>query len=98
MLKSLESHRTKLEQLQLLEQFIGLTFLGSRTSADGKLEVFALRVSELGLISSMRLDGRKDIQSVKSAWSVLHAELKARVLPLYRGIAKDVKRTHEIET
>ena len=28
----------------------------------------------------MSLDGRKDIQYVKSARSVLHAELKARVL------------------
>ena len=28
------------------------------------------------------IDGRKDIQSIKSAWSVLHAELKTCVLPL----------------
>ena len=35
--------------------------------------------SVLGLIYSMRLDGRKDIQSVKSALSVLHAEFKAHV-------------------
>ena len=40
----------------------------------------------------MRLDCRKDIQSVKSAWLVLHAELKACVLPPYpnRGMIKDV--------
>ena len=32
----------------------------------------------------MRLDGRKYIQSVKSSWLVLHADLKAGVLhPLY---------------
>ena len=34
----------------------------------------------LGLIS-MRLDGKKDIQSVKSAQSILHAELETHVLP-----------------
>ena len=34
----------------------------------------------------MRVVGRKDIQSVKSAWSVLLAEL--------RGIIRDVKRIH----
>ena len=43
---------------------------------------------------SIRLDGRKDIQSVKSAWSVLHAELKACLLTWYRGIKKDVKWTN----
>ena len=42
--------------------------------------VFALKTSALGLISFVRLDGREDIQSLKSAWSVLHSELKARVL------------------
>ena len=36
-------------------------------------------ITVLGLISSMRLDG-KDIQFVKSAWSVSHAELKSYVL------------------
>ena len=30
---------------------------------------------------SLRLDSRKDIQSVKSAWSVLHTEVKVHVLP-----------------
>ena len=34
----------------------------------------------LGLISSMRLDERKDVQSVKSPGSILHSELKACVL------------------
>ena len=37
--------------------------------------------SGLGLISSMRLDDRKDIQSVKSTWLGLHSELKGHVLP-----------------
>ena len=40
-------------------------------------------VSRLGLISSMNLDVRKGIQSVKSTWSVLHSNLKACIpLPL----------------
>ena len=29
----------------------------------------------------MKLDGKKDSQRVKSAWSILDSELKARVLP-----------------
>ena len=33
----------------------------------------------------MRLDGRKGIRSVKVAWSFLHTELKASVLPLLEG-------------
>lgn len=43
-----------------------------------------LRASLLGLIFSMKLDGRKDIQSlksVKSAWSISYSERKAHVLP-----------------
>ena len=48
--------------------------------ADERLQIFVLGASVLGMISSMRLDGKKDIRSVKSAWSVLHAELKSRVL------------------
>ena len=43
----------------------------------------------------MRLDGRKDFQAIKSALSDLHVELKAHVLPHYRGMIKDTKRTHE---
>ena len=39
-----------------------------------------LRASGLGQISSRRLDSRKVIQSVKSAWSILHSELKAHAL------------------
>ena len=42
--------------------------------------VFGRRDSGLGLISSMKLDGRKDIQSVKSAQSILHFKLNARAL------------------
>ena len=59
------------------------------------LKVFAPRASVLGLISSMRLDDRKDIQSVKSDGSVLHKEFKACVLHLLlRGIVRDIKRMH----
>ena len=49
--------------------------------ADETLEVFVLRASVLGLISSMRLDNGKNIQSAKSDWSVLDIELKACFLP-----------------
>ena len=45
----------------------------------------------------MRLDGRKDFQFVKSAGSVLHAELKARILrPTLEEQEKGLKRTHNI--
>ena len=46
-----------------------------------RLWVFVLRASVLELISLMTLDGRKNIQNVKSARLVLHVELKARILP-----------------
>ena len=42
-----------------------------------------LRASGLGPISSVKLDGRKNIQYIKSASSVLHAEFW--VLPPNRG-------------
>ena len=60
---------------------------------DQRLWIFTLRASVLELISSMRLDGTNDIQYVKSAWSVLHADVKACVLPRLQGTMKDVKRT-----
>ena len=49
--------------------------------ADETLEVFVLRASVLELISSMRLDDGKNIQSAKSDWSVLDTELNACFLP-----------------
>ena len=49
--------------------------------ADETLEVFVLRASVLELISSMRLDDVKNIQSAKSDWSVLDTELNACFLP-----------------
>ena len=43
------------------------------------------KTSGLGLLSSMSLDGSKDIQPVKSTWLVLHSEFKNRaLLPLKR--------------
>ena len=45
----------------------------------------------------MRLNGKKDIQSVKSAWSVLHAELKAYALTPLQGYNKRFKtNTHSL--
>ena len=46
-----------------------------------RLYVFVPRDSGLKLISAMRLDYRKDLQSVKSVSSILYLELKADVLP-----------------
>ena len=45
----------------------------------------------IGLVSSMRLDGWKDIQSVKSACSVLYVELKTSILPSLKENAKRQK-------
>ena len=56
--------------------------------------VFVLRSAKLGPISCMRLDCRKDIQSVKWAWLVLHSELKAHILPLIQGIIRNVICAH----
>ena len=54
----------------------------------------ALWASGLGVISSMRLDVRKDVQSGKSTWSVLQSEVKAHLRVLERrGMIKVVKRT-----
>ena len=61
---------------------------------DKKIQVFALRAPELGLISIMRLDGGKDIMSVKSTWSTLHPEFKACVPAHPRRITKEIKQTH----
>ena len=46
-----------------------------------KLKVFVLNVSGLRLISSIRRYSRSGMQPVKSVWSILDFDLKARVLP-----------------
>ena len=43
------------------------------------------RASGLSPISPVSLDGSKDIQYVKSKWSVLHSQLEARILPPLEG-------------
>ena len=48
---------------------------------DEKHYVVALSAPGLGLILSMRLDRWKDIQSGNYACSILHSQLKARVIP-----------------
>ena len=50
--------------------------------------VFVLRTLGLGLIFSKRLYDRKEIQSVKSSWSILNSELT--LYPLYRGLIKNI--------
>ena len=42
--------------------------------------------------------GKKDIQSVKSAWSILHSELKAHVLPPLEENNKGRKRKKHTHT
>ena len=56
-----------------------------------QLENFTLRASGLGLISSMRSDNRKNVQSLKLVLLALHAEHKAHILPILEGIIKDAK-------
>ena len=46
------------------------------------------------LFSSIRLDGRKDRQSVKSDWSICIQSLKSASHPLASVIIKDTKRTY----
>ena len=57
---------------------------------------FSLRAFGFVLISSMSLYRGKHMKSVKSAWSVSHSEFQANVLPPYRGIIKDLKRTQTL--
>ena len=52
------------------------------------------KASELRLTFFMRLDGRKNVQSVKSAWSSFHIALKDHVLPTILGNNKE----HKINT
>ena len=52
-----------------------------------------MRASELGPISLMSLDGRKEIQSEKSSWSVCIYNLNPASEPLLIEIIKEVKRT-----
>ena len=54
--------------------------------------------SMLGLISYMRLDGRQNIQSVKSAQSVPLAGLKAHIPPPLQGNNTGCKQTHAKNT
>ena len=42
----------------------------------------------------MTLDGRMDMQSVKSARPILLVDHNARIQPLHRGIMKGVKQKH----
>ena len=45
----------------------------------------------------MRLDGRMDIQSEKSAWSILHSELKTLVLIVLKRNSKGRKTNTQIQ-
>lgn len=51
-------------------------------------KIFELTTPELELNSSMKLDDKKDVTSVKSTLSISHVELKASVLSTLEGITK----------
>ena len=67
-------------KLATLKHFKLLSFQLVHT--DEGFQIFAQRASGLRFISPKRLDGGKVIQSVKSASSVFHSELKTYVAPL----------------
>ena len=52
-----------------------------------------VRALGLGLVLSMRLDGRKDIQYAKLALSIHIQSLEPVPYLIFRGIVKDVKQT-----
>ena len=56
--------------------------------------LLALKASVLELISSVKVDGRKNIQFIKSVWSILYLELKFHVLPPI----KDNNKGHKTNT
>ena len=62
-----------------------------------RLLVFVMSASGLELIFSIRLDGRKVLQSVESDWSICILSLKPTFYHLSRGIIKDARRTHTTE-
>ena len=65
--------------------------------AGERLQVLVLKASKLELISSKRLDDRKDIQSVESAWLILRSELKACAIPpLERNNKRRKMKTHDV--
>ena len=69
-------------QIDYIKAFMHKPFLSLQLfKVDEKFQVFALGASGLGLISSTRFNDRKNIESVKSVWSVLQLEFKAHVLP-----------------
>ena len=47
----------------------------------------------MGLISFMSFEGGKDIQYVKSAWSISIQKLMPASYPFSKGIVRDLKRT-----
>ena len=52
-----------------------------------------LMTHELGLISSLGLDGRKDVQPIKSTWSIY-----IQRFAFLRGIIRDIKQTTHCST
>ena len=56
-----------------------IPFLTLHNKIQNIFQVFAVRETGLGLNFSMRLDGRRVMQSL-CPWSLLHSEIKAHVL------------------
>ena len=61
-----------------IKAFIHSLFLSFQLFHGGK-KLQLLATSGLGLISTMRLDGRKVIEFAHSAWSIFHSKLKAGI-------------------
>ena len=74
--------------IDYIKAFTPTLFSSQCFHADEWLSVFVLRASMFGVCSSIKLDVMKDTQSVKSAWSVLYAELKAQI-PLSQYLTQE---------
>ena len=68
----------RISKYDLIKAFISKLFC--LLSYSMLMKDFALVASRSGLTSSMKVDGRKDIHSVISAWSILYPEFTAHSL------------------
>ena len=87
-------YKHTIQLVMLKHVYLKFFFLFSSTMLIKDFIYFARRVSRLGLVLSMRLDGRSDIQSAKFAWSVCIQSLNPHLPPLSRRIIKVLKQTY----
>ena len=76
-------HKYVIQQKILKHLYLNIFLYFQLIHADWKIQVFSMRT----------LDGRKDIQSVKSPWSICIQSLKPASYPVSREMTKSVKRT-----